>query len=365
MNLLKFIAAAKKAVLLSVIALLTLSAAVAQDIKKVSFMSRNVTVREALSAIKRQTGYVFAVNHTNLDSDREITLSARKLSVDEVLAQALAGTGHEYFISDSHVLIYPAKPKPEPVAATVTTPANPEINLEKEIKAYTALHPERAAAPEPTVKYDTIVRVVPADPKGTYSYPSVSKSALATGETSGNLDYTMATPPRFSIKTNLLYGAAALALNGSVEIGLGNKTSVDLFFSQNPWNLDGDKDDNKKLVHWIVKPEFRYWLCERFNGHFFGAHPFYWRFNVAGYDIPLLFDKEYRNDGHAWGFGLSYGYHWMWSKHWGMEFNAGVGVAHMTYAKYDCPKCSDKIGDFKKTYFGPTSLGIKLVFVIK
>ena len=48
-----------------------------------------------------------------------------------------------------------------------------------------------------------------------------------------------------------------------------------------------------------------------------------------------------------------------------MEFNVGAGVAFMRYDKFDCERCGDKLGEYRKTYFGPTSLGVKLIFVIK
>ena len=72
-----------------------------------------------------------------------------------------------------------------------------------------------------------------------------------------------------AVKTNLLYWATSTP-NIGFEFGLGKRTTLDLVGGYNPWTLN--KDDNKKIKHWMVMPEFRYWLCERFNGHFFGIH---------------------------------------------------------------------------------------------
>lgn len=68
-----------------------------------------------------------------------------------------------------------------------------------------------------------------------------------------------------AVKTNLLYWATSTP-NIGFEFGLGKRTTLDLVGGYNPWTLN--KDDNKKIKHWMVMPEFRYWLCERFNGHF-------------------------------------------------------------------------------------------------
>ena len=72
-----------------------------------------------------------------------------------------------------------------------------------------------------------------------------------------------------AVKTNLLYWSTTTP-NLSLEFGLGKRTTLDLTGAYNPWTLD--KDSNKKIRNWMVMPEFRYWLCEKYNGHFFGLH---------------------------------------------------------------------------------------------
>ncbi len=39
--------------------------------------------------------------------------------------------------------------------------------------------------------------------------------------------------------------------------------------------------------HWLVHPEFRYWLCERFNGHFFGVHLLGGEYNISKVKLPF------------------------------------------------------------------------------
>ena len=133
----------------------------------------------------------------------------------------------------------------------------------------------------------------------------------------------------------------------------------------NRWNLNGNQNDNKKFVHWIIKPEFRYWTCERFTGHFFGLHAFYGQYNIGGWNVALLFEEAFRYEGSVYGAGISYGYHLPLSKHWGVEFNIGAGVAQLSYIKKDCIKCGSQVGDYNMTYFGPTALGLKIVYMIK
>lgn len=170
------------------------------------------------------------------------------------------------------------------------------------------------------------------------------------------------------IKTNLLYGGYTYTPNLGLEIGLGKHTTLELSGGYNPWNLDGLKNDNKKLVHWMVQAEFRYFLCERFNGHFFGVHALGGQYNIAGHELPLLLgkgSKDFRHEGSALGAGISYGYQLVMGKRWNLEFTIGIGYAHLRYDKYNCPKCGEKLGTFTRNYFGPTKAGISLIYIIK
>jgi hypothetical protein len=174
--------------------------------------------------------------------------------------------------------------------------------------------------------------------------------------------------PSVALRTNLLYDFAVLTPNLGVEMGFSPRQTLLFTGSYNPWKSDSKKD-NKKLNHWLLGLEYRRWLCERFNGHFLGAHAFFSRYNIAGVKIPLILEKHagrYRYNGDAYGVGVSYGYHWMWTKYLGLEFNIGVGVGFMEYDCYDRSACSAcRAADEKRTFVAPTKAGISLVYVIQ
>lgn len=166
------------------------------------------------------------------------------------------------------------------------------------------------------------------------------------------------------IKTNLLYGGLTFTPNLGVEIGLSHRTTLDISAGYNMWNVNGDK----KLAHFLIQPEFRYFLCERFNGHFFGAHALYSEYNIAKHELPMFFGKEskqYRFQGNAYGIGISYGYQFMLNTHWNLELEIGVGYVRFDYEKYKCCNCGSKIGSETKNYFGPTKAAISLIYIIK
>ena len=175
---------------------------------------------------------------------------------------------------------------------------------------------------------------------------------------------------KIAVKTNLFYAGATLTPNVGLELGTGGRTSLDFAAGYNPWNLNGTETNNKKMVHWLVQPEFRYWLCERFNGHFFGIHGLVSQYNVGEHKLvdllqEKIFEERYRYEGFAYGGGISYGYHLMVGKRFGLEFNIGLGAAYLQHDKFNCKKCSDTMGKEKYSYVGITKAGLTLVFLIK
>lgn len=164
--------------------------------------------------------------------------------------------------------------------------------------------------------------------------------------------------PVVGIKTNLVYDATS-TINLGVEVGLTDDMTLDFSANYNPWTLS----DGRKFRHWLLQPEYRYWPDRRFHGHFFGGHLFYGQYNVA--KIKMLGTEHGRHQGHLYGFGFSYGYQWTLGRHWNLEATAGIGYAHLKYDRYDCRNCNLNPGTKFKNYFGPTKVGISIIYLIK
>lgn len=172
----------------------------------------------------------------------------------------------------------------------------------------------------------------------------------------------------FSVKTNVLYGGYALTPNLGVEVGLSPRWTLEISGAYNPFKLHGSETDNRKLVHWVALPEFRYWTCQRFNGHFVGVHGLYGEYNIGGYHLPLLFGSESRDsryEGNVQGGGLSYGYSFLLGRRWNLELTVGVGVMYLRYDRYESPKCGLQLDSgVRRLFFGPTKAGISVSFLI-
>ncbi|MBF0647208.1 DUF3575 domain-containing protein [Dysgonomonas sp. GY75] len=170
---------------------------------------------------------------------------------------------------------------------------------------------------------------------------------------------TQATPA-ITVNSNLLYDVTT-NLNLGVEIRTGDRYTLKLPVTYNPWEYG----TNKLYRFILVQPEFRRWLCESFNGHFFGIHALYAHYDIGGIGIPYSGMKGYRYQGDAYGAGISYGYQFYLSPRWNLELSAGIGYAYLDYDKYECRECVKYAGHLQKNYWGPTQAGITLIYIIK
>ena len=112
-------------------------------------------------------------------------------------------------------------------------------------------------------------------------------------------------------------------------------------------------------------PERRYWLCEKFNGHFLALHGHYAKYNVGGMSFLSDNMERHRYQGHLWGGGISYGYQWLLGNRWSMEAVLGVGYARLDHSKYPCATCGTIQKSEKKNYFGPTKAAVSIIYIIK
>ena len=154
----------------------------------------------------------------------------------------------------------------------------------------------------------------------------------------------------FALKTNTLYWLTT-SINGEAEVGVAPRWTLDLGVAYNPWNFSGDR----KMHFLLLQPEARYWLCERFEGHFVGVH-----LHGAQY-FGGFSDSRY--DGYLAGGGFTYGHDWLLSPHWNLEMAVGVGYARLWYKETPCMKCIKNEKDGTFNYFGLTRAAISFTYI--
>jgi len=169
-----------------------------------------------------------------------------------------------------------------------------------------------------------------------------------------------------AVKTNIIYDALA-NVNAGIEVGLAPKWTLDVSGDLNAWSFS----HGRQWKHWLAQPEIRYWLCDRFAGHFFGLHLHGGQYNVGNLDndiewLGINFSNlsDYRYQGWFVGAGIGYGYQWILGRHWNLEAEIGIGWAYTEYDKFKCRTCGSKVpSDSHKNYFGPTKAALAVMYV--
>ncbi|MCI5977795.1 MAG: DUF3575 domain-containing protein [Bacteroidales bacterium] len=178
---------------------------------------------------------------------------------------------------------------------------------------------------------------------------------------------------QLGVKTNLLYDATTTP-NLGLELGLKGKSTLNLVYGLNPWTFHSKSKGERKAKHWVLMPEYRWYTCQRFSGHFLGFHALGGEFNAGNVDLPFpgfFFRgddmrtqlRDYRFEGHFLGAGLTYGYQWILSKHFNLEAEIGVGYGHIWLDKYACGDCGSKLYSGHSNYAGITKLGLSIMYL--
>lgn len=165
---------------------------------------------------------------------------------------------------------------------------------------------------------------------------------------------------KLAVKNNALYDIA-LVPNIGMEVALTKQLTIDVGLNYNPFRFN----DEKQWRHWLLQPEVRYWFCQKFEGHFVGVHLLGGTYNMQNVRYPFGYFKPLRTarfQGWYWGAGVSYGYNWILSNHWGVETTVGVGYIRAYYDKYNCSECCPIEDKGYRNYIGPTKLGVTFAY---
>ena len=168
--------------------------------------------------------------------------------------------------------------------------------------------------------------------------------------------------PHLYLKTNLV-GLGLLNANVAAEMDIAPHWSFSM-----PLNY-GACDYFKSTVKFrtlSLQPELRYWLKERNDGIFAGAHVGLAYYNYA-FGGPYRY-QDHKGKSPAAGGGLSLGYRIPLSGNgrWKLEFSAGAGVYSLHYDVFhNTPDFRDGllVGDVSKVYFGLDQLSISLAYM--
>src|SRR5690606_30708833 len=173
--------------------------------------------------------------------------------------------------------------------------------------------------------------------------------------------------PMLTIKTNITELATS-TLNVGVEQYIGNRLSVSVPVSYNPWTFK----DNKKIKHLAIQPEFRIWFGETFGGSFINVQSFvglqlhYLYYNVGAIKLPfgMFPDPESaRYEGQGAGGGLTYATQFGLGGRWRGEVGTTLTFSYLWYDSYECQTCGAFKGSGTRRYIGPGKSSLSIIYL--
>lgn len=168
---------------------------------------------------------------------------------------------------------------------------------------------------------------------------------------------------RLYIKTNIV-GWGMLITNIAAEADIVPHLSFEIPVYWSSWNYF---TSTIKLRTLTLQPELRYWLKEKNDGFFAGAH-----FGMAWYNYAHDGDWRYQDHGGhtpALGGGISVGYRLPISDNnrWRLELSVGAGVYHLHYDKYhNTDRTSDglQVDECRRTFLGIDRVSVTFAYTI-
>lgn len=173
---------------------------------------------------------------------------------------------------------------------------------------------------------------------------------------------------KVSLSTNLLYWSTTTP-NVGLDIKISRNSSVSLNGGFNPFKFStkqsgiSDTKVCRKLSHWSVLPEYRYWFCKSFERLYVGTFAMYGKYNIEG--LRLFSMGEYRYKGSGAGCGLSFGYQWAIGGRLGLDAGLGLGYLNLKYDKFNPGKCGKLVSRTNKNLFGPIKANLSFKYYIR
>ena len=264
----------------------------------------------------------------------------------QLLSEALKETNYTYRRIGNYILIVPYVPEVE----EVPPPAPPPVCEEPPIVVPVVIEEE------PVIVYTPVIEETPPPPIEIIEEPEPEEEIILPLVRENF-------PPRFVLKTNVLYAATG-TINFGAEFRLNNHLTLDIASGWNPFVFGNDR----QLTHVLVQPTLRYWVRESFRGDFFGLSLMYINYNMGGISLPFNIMPglaHYRFCGNAYGVSLQYGHQWRFSPRWGIESTINVGHLFFDYQQFERGRYGEKIDSRVRHFFGPTNASISVVYFFR
>lgn len=184
------------------------------------------------------------------------------------------------------------------------------------------------------------------------------KTVLILAAVCGLVCHNSARAQKFSISTDLLGYACLGTLNAEASYSVSRYWSITAGARYNPFIFrKGDAGRQFQLRQQSYTAGARLWPWHTLSGWWFEGKLRYQEFNMGG-----IFSRAAK-EGDRFGTGLYAGYTYMLSRHFNLEFGAGVWTGYEIYRKYSCPACGVTTSSGRGWFVLPDDIKIAVVYV--
>ncbi len=163
---------------------------------------------------------------------------------------------------------------------------------------------------------------------------------------------------KFSVSSDLLGYACLGTLNAEVSYSVSRYWSVTAGARYNPFTFrKGDSSRQFQLRQQSYSAGARVWPWHTMSGWWFEGKLRYQEFNAGG--ILSRSTKE----GDRFGTGIYAGYTHMLSRHFNLEFGAGLWTGYEIFCKYSCPACGVTTSSGVCWFVLPDDIKVAVVYV--
>lgn len=174
---------------------------------------------------------------------------------------------------------------------------------------------------------------------------------------------------KVSLSTNLVDWADLGTINGEVGVSVARHFTIHAGARYNNWTFrPGQPEDRFEDPYGDTERQFenrkqsysltiRYWPWYVYSGWWFYVKGQYMEYNRGG----LI--NHTAEEGDAFGGGLGFGYTYMLSKNWNIDFGAGAWAGSTTYSKYRCTNCGSLMEEGRKFFILPDTVILSLSYI--
>lgn len=87
---------------------------------KIVLKGNDITIKEALQEIEKQSKMSVAYNESKLNGTKKVSLDITGQTLEEAMGQVLAGTGYTYQIRNEYIMVVPEKKEQSPIGKNIT-----------------------------------------------------------------------------------------------------------------------------------------------------------------------------------------------------------------------------------------------------